>query len=176
VLGASGRGSFEHWHLSPTAPAILVGTLGKALGTFGAFVAAEAAVIETLIQFARTYTYTTALPPAVAEATRASLKIVRAEPWRRERLRSLVQRFRAGAVALGFPLLPSETPIQPLVLGSAERASAAALQLRAAGLLVPAVRPPTVAAGSARLRVTFSSAHTDAHVDRLLEALAMLPR
>jgi 8-amino-7-oxononanoate synthase len=175
VLGANGRGSFEHWNIAVAAPAILMGTLGKALGTFGAFVAGEAAVIDTLIQHARTYTYTTALPPAVAEATRASLKLVQAEPWRRERLRALIARFRNGASTLGLMLAPSETPIQPVILGSAERALAAAAQLRRSGLLVPAIRPPTVPQGAARLRVSFSSAHEDAHVDRLLEALARIP-
>ena len=172
VLGANGRGAFEHYGLSPRLPAILVGTLGKALGTFGAFVAGDAALIETLIQYARTYVYTTALPPAVAEATRASLRLVRAEPWRRERLRALVARFRRGAEALGLALVPSETPIQPVILGTAERALAAAQRLRAAGLWVPAIRPPTVPEGGARLRITFSSAHEDAHVDRLLGVLA----
>ncbi|MBI3898091.1 MAG: 8-amino-7-oxononanoate synthase [Gammaproteobacteria bacterium] len=172
VLGAHGRGSFEHFGLAIKSPVILMDTLGKAMGTFGAFVAGDAVLIETLIQQARTYTYTTALPPAVAEATRASLKLVQSEPWRRTRLRELVARFRRGASELGFALAPSDTPIQPLILGSANRALAVAAHLRASGIWVPAIRPPTVPAGAARLRITFSSAHDDAHVDRLLEALA----
>ena len=176
VLGENGRGTFEHLGVKPAPPAILMGTLGKAFGTFGAFVAGEAALIETLIQRARTYIYTTALPPAVAEATRASLKIVRDEPWRRTQLHALVARFRCGAQSLGFALGESETPIQPLIFGAAQSALDASRRLREAGILVPAIRPPTVPEGRARLRVTFSAVHTEAQVDRLLEALAALPR
>jgi 8-amino-7-oxononanoate synthase len=176
VLGAEGRGSFEHLGLSLMPPAILMGTLGKALGVFGAFVAGEEALIETLIQRARTYIYTTALPPAVAEAVREALRLVRQESWRRAHLALLVRHFRAGARALGFKLAEDETPIQPIVLGSAEKALAASRWLREHGILVPAIRPPTVPRGSARLRLTFSAAHTQAHVDRLLEALSGLPR
>ncbi len=189
VLGKNGRGSFERLGAPLAPPAILMGTLGKAFGTFGAFVAGEADLIETLIQRARTYIYTTALPPAVAEATRASLRIVQEEPWRRAHLQALVDRFRRGAQGLGFAslgtatgtslcrsfmLLESTTPIQSLVLGLAEAALAASRSLRAAGFLVPAIRPPTVPEGSARLRITFSATHTEAQVDRLLEALAAL--
>jgi 8-amino-7-oxononanoate synthase len=176
VLGEGGRGSLEHWRLSVGPQVILMGTLGKALGTFGAFVAGPPELIETLIQQARTYVYTTALPPAVAEATRASLALVRNEPWRRQRLKELVARFRRGAAALGFNLTVSPTPIQPLILGGANQALAAAQHLRKAGFLVPAIRPPTVPDGTARLRITFSSAHEEAHVDRLLDALAGFPK
>jgi len=176
VLGKTGRGALEHLGLPLAPPLILMGTLGKAFGVFGAFVAGEAALIETLIQRARTYIYTTALPPAVAEAVRASLKIVRAESWRRERLQALVAQFRAGAESLGLILAPSPTPIQPVLLGAAEAALAASRHLRERGILVPAIRPPTVPEGSARLRITFSAAHEPAHVERLLRALAELPR
>lgn len=171
VLGEAGRGSLEHWGIPPVDPVVLMGTLGKALGTFGAFVAGPGDLIELLVQEARTYTYTTAIPPAVAEATRTSLRILREEPWRRRHLLALVEHFRRGAAALGMPLMDSRTPIQPLVLGSAARATEAAAALRAAGLLVPAIRPPTVPVGAARLRITFSAAHTFEHVDRLLDAL-----
>lgn len=174
VLGAGGRGCFEQLGVPLVPPAILMGTLGKAFGTFGAFVAGESDLIETLIQRARTYIYTTALPPAVAEATRASLRIVREEPWRRAHLHALVARFRRGARELGFTLLESATPIQPLILGSAAAALEASHKLREAGILVPAIRPPTVPEGGARLRITFSAAHTESQVDRLLEALALL--
>ncbi len=174
VLGENGRGTFEHHGLAWEPPAILMGTLGKALGTFGAFIAGSEEVIETLIQQARTYIYTTALPPAVAEATRASLKIARQEPWRRARLRELVHQFRAGAGALGLTLGDSQTPIQPVILGAPERALAVSRALRARGILVPAIRPPTVPAGSARLRVSLSAAHEPAHVERLLAALSGL--
>jgi 8-amino-7-oxononanoate synthase len=171
VLGARGAGSLEAQGAGARVE-LLMGTLGKALGTAGAFVAGEAALIETLVQHARTYIYTTALPPAVAAATLASLRIVQDESWRRERLDALVRRLRAGAASLGLSLLPSRSPIQPLVLGEAERALAWAQALRARGILVPAIRPPTVPRGSARLRITLSAAHEEADVDRLLDALA----
>jgi 8-amino-7-oxononanoate synthase len=174
VLGKDGRGSFEHLGIEPGPNTLLMGTLGKSFGVFGAFVAASADVIETLIQHARTYIYTTALPPAVAEALRESLRIVRAEGARRERLTARVAQFRAGARQLGMTLVDSPTPIQPLILGSAESAVAAAAQLRAQGILVPAIRPPTVPEGGARLRITFSSQHSPAQVERLLVALGKL--
>lgn len=172
VLGAAGKGSFEQAGVAQTDTTLLMGTLGKAFGTFGAFVAGDNAVIEALMQFARTYIYTTALPPAIAEATRASLRIVRTEPWRREVLRERVASFRAGARRLGVRLTDSDTPIQPILLGDDLRAVQVADKLRARGLLVSAIRPPTVPEGGARLRVTFSALHTEADVTRLLEALA----
>lgn len=174
VLGKNGRGTFEQLHVPLMPPVILMGTLGKALGVFGAFVAGEAALIETLIQRARTYIYTTALPPAVAEAARAGLRIVRNESWRREHLEALVAQFRTGAQQLGYALTSSATPIQPLILGNTPAALAASRRLRERGILIPAIRPPTVPEGSARLRITFSAAHTTAHVNRLLEALAAM--
>ncbi len=176
VLGPNGRGSFEAQGVELASPVILMGTLGKAVGTFGAFVAGEAALIETLIQQARTYIYTTALPPAIAEATRAALKLVREGSSRREHLKTLIARFRAGAVQCGLRLASSDTPIQPVILGKSDAALAASRALRASGIWVPAIRPPTVAADSARLRITISAAHTAEHIDRLLEALAQLPR
>ncbi len=175
VLGGNGGGSLEHFGLGVAEVPILMGTLGKALGSFGAFVAGESALIETLIQQARSYIYTTAAPPAVAQATRAALKLVREEPWRRERLQSLIQRFRQGAKSLGLPLMESFTPIQPLMAGSAAQAVAWSRQLEAQGVLVTAIRPPTVPEGSARLRVTLTASHSEAQVDQLLEALAGLP-
>ncbi len=176
VLGPEGRGTLARHDVAPVEPVMLMGTLGKAFGVFGAFVAGSEALVETLIQQARTYIYTTALPPAVAEALRVSLKLVRAEDWRRERLHALIARFRAGARELGLQLAGSTTPIQPLMLGGVEAALGASRALRERGLLVPAIRPPTVPANTARLRITFSAAHEPAHVDRLLEALAVLPR
>lgn len=150
---------------------VLVGTLGKAFGTAGAFVAGSEALVETLIQRARNYIYTTALPPAVAVATLASLRIAREEEWRRDRLRELVARFRAGAAQLGLRLLPSATPVQPVIVGESGAALALSAALESRGLLVPAIRPPTVPAGTARLRVTFSAFHEPGDVDRLLGAL-----
>jgi 8-amino-7-oxononanoate synthase len=175
VLGAHGRGTLEHFGLRPQAPVILLGTLGKAFGTFGAFIAGDAELIEYLIQQARTYIYTTALPPAMAEATRASLRIVQEEGWRREALTARIAQFRAGAMQLGLKLLDSPTPVQALILGDAEQAVTASAALRARGILVPAIRPPTVPIGSARLRVTFCAQHSVQQVERLLEALAALP-
>jgi 8-amino-7-oxononanoate synthase len=176
VIGPGGRGCLSHYGLDAAAVPILVGTLGKAFGTFGAFVAGEAALIESLIQFARTYAYTTALPSALACATRAALEVAEREPWRRERLAMLVTRFRAGAAQLGLPVgappASPATPIVPLILGESGRAMQASGALLERGLLVTAIRPPTVPKGSARLRVTFSAAHTEEQVDRLLDALA----
>ncbi len=171
VVGATGRGSLEYFGLGAEDVPILVGTLGKAFGTFGAFVAGSADLCETLIQAARSYIYTTAPPPALAEATRVSLRLARDEAWRRERLRELVARFREAAEGLGLALTASETPIQPLLAGTPERALAWQEALLARGLLVSAIRPPTVPEGAARLRVTFSAAHTDAHFERLVEGL-----
>jgi len=175
VLGKEGSGCLSHFGLSQNDVPILMGTLGKAFGTFGAFVAGSEELIETLIQQSRSYIYTTALPPAVAEATRASLQLVRRDEWRRERLKESVQRFRSGAQQLGLPLMDSITPIQPLLAGSAEQALAWSQQLEAQGILVSAIRPPTVPEGSARLRVTFSANHKDEHIDRLLNALDKHP-
>ncbi len=175
VLGLRGAGSVAQAGLDMDAVPVLMGTLGKALGCFGAFVAGSEALIETLIQHARSYIYTTALPSALAEATREALRLARAESWRREKLTALVARFRAGACQLGLPLLDSSTPIQPLIAGSADRALAWSEHLRRRGLLVPAVRPPTVLQGTARLRIVLTAAHEEAQVDRLLDALASLP-
>ncbi len=175
VVGEKGRGALEHYAMSQDEVSVLVGTLGKAFGTFGAFVAGSEELIEMLIQTARSYIYTTALPPAIAEATRASLRLVQAETWRRDRLGYLVQRFRSGAHALGCTLLPSETPIQPVLMGDNRRALEASEHLLRRGFLVGAIRPPTVPEGAARLRITFSASHEEAHVDALLDALDSLP-
>jgi 8-amino-7-oxononanoate synthase len=171
VLGREGRGSLDAAGLGLGDVPILMGTLGKALGTAGAFVAGSEDLIETLIQQARTYVYTTATPPALAWATLESLRIARAEDWRREKLRALVARFRAGAAELGLALMDSQTPIQPLLVGDAARAMRLSEQLLARGILVTAIRPPTVPAGTARLRITFSALHEEAQIDRLLAAL-----
>jgi 8-amino-7-oxononanoate synthase len=172
VVGASGRGVLEHFGLGSDAVPVLVGTLGKAFGSFGAFVAGSAALIEFLIQKARAYIYTTALPQPVAAATRAALALAQAESWRRERLQQLTARFRAAALDAGVPLGASTTPIQPIVLGSAQAALTAQRALQEVGFWVVAIRPPTVPAGSARLRVTLSALHTDAEVEALVEHLA----
>ena len=175
VLGDSGRGTVNHFHLNNEQVPILMGTLGKAFGTFGAFVAGSEALIETLIQQARSYIYTTALPPAVAVATSTSLRLLQSEDWRREKLNNLVERFRAGASELGLNLMDSSTPIQPVQLGSVKTTLAVSEALYQQGLFVSAIRPPTVPEGSARLRITFSASHTEEQVDQLLSALDSMP-
>ena len=174
VLGATGRGSLEHCGLDEKAVPVLVGTLGKAFGTFGAFVAGAADVIELLLQKARPYAYTTALPQPIAAATRQALRIAAREPWRRERVLSLARRFSQAAQQLGVPLMASTTPIQPVLLGSTARVLRAQEELLNAGFWVVAIRPPTVASGSSRLRVTLSAGHTEDQVDGLVEALGRI--
>ncbi|HUI61226.1 MAG TPA: 8-amino-7-oxononanoate synthase [Steroidobacteraceae bacterium] len=174
VLGANGRGTVEHFGLDGDDVPVLMGTLGKAFGAFGAFVAGAPDLIELLMQKARPYIYTTALPQPVAAAARKSLEISQREPWRRERLSALVRRFRTAALRHEVPLAPHSgplTPIQPVMLGSSEKALAAQQELFRAGFCVIAIRPPTVPRDTARLRVTLSAAHTDAQVDALAEAL-----
>jgi 8-amino-7-oxononanoate synthase len=171
VLGGGGRGTLEQYGLGSDAVPLLMGTLGKAFGSFGAFIAGDTAVIEFLLQKARSYIYTTALPQPVAAATRAALALAQRESWRRERVLALTARFRRQASAAGVPLGASATPIQPVVLGSAPAALAAQRQLEAAGFWVVAIRPPSVPRGAARLRVALSAAHTEADVDALAEAL-----
>ena len=171
-LGATGGGIVEHFGLGVEDVQVLVGTLGKAFGTAGAFVAGSEELIETLIQFARPYIYTTSQPPAVACATLKSLELLRTENWRREHLNKLIARFREGAAAIGLTLMDSATPIQPILIGDSARALRLSALLRARGLLVTAIRPPTVPAGSARLRVTLSAAHSEAQLELLLHALA----
>jgi 8-amino-7-oxononanoate synthase len=153
---------------------VLMCTLGKAVGTFGAFVAGSPVLIESLLQRARTYIYTTALPPAVAAATRESLRVMSDEPWRRIRVLEHAARFRAGLADLGLQSLPSRTPIQPMLVGEEANAVAASNALFELGFWVPAIRPPTVPVGTSRLRFTFSAAHTSAQVEQLLAALQAL--
>ncbi len=172
TLGASGGGVVEHFGLGLEDVPVLVGTLGKAFGTSGAFVAGSEALIETLIQFARPYIYTTSQSPAVACATLKSLELLRDECWRREHLNRLIARFREGAAQIGLNLMDSPTAIQPLLIGESAEAMRFSALLRERGILVGAIRPPTVPAGSARLRVTLSAAHSEAQLERLLEALA----
>ena len=171
VVGASGRGTLEQCGLGPEALPVLIGTFGKAFGTCGAFVAGAAPLIETLVQRARTYIYTTALPHALAAATRTAVAIATRESWRRERVLALTQRFRTAARQAGIPLTSSATPIQPIILGSSEATLRASTRLYDAGFWVAAIRPPTVPRNAARLRVTLSASHTESEVDELVEAL-----
>ncbi len=179
VLGGTGGGlvqavSEQGIDTSEARLAILIGTFGKAFGTAGAFVAGSDNLIETLIQFCRPYIYTTALPPALAEATRRSLQLVQEEGWRRWHLQALIEQFRSGCAQLGLTLTDSQTPIQGLLLGAAETALRVSGYLEEQGILVSAIRPPTVPGGTARLRISFSAAHTAVHVKRLLDALATI--
>ena len=171
VLGPEGRGTAAHLGLrSPRL--VYMATLGKAAGCAGAFVAGEAAVVEWLMQRARSYIFATAQPAMVAQSVRASLRVIATEPWRREHLMRLVARLRAGLAPLPWHQPDSPTAIQPLMLGGNRAALDAMAALEALGLWVPAIRPPTVPAGTARLRISLSAAHTEADVDRLVAALA----
>jgi len=172
VLGKNGGGCAEHFQLDINQLPILMGTLGKAFGTFGAFVAGSETLIETLIQFSRTYIYTTALPPAVAAATSKSLEIIQRETWRREHLQNLIAQFRRGAEQIGLQLFSSDTAIQPLLIGSAAEALRWSEALAARGFWISAIRPPTVPANSSRLRITLSAAHSEKQIEQLLAALA----
>ncbi|WP_423770314.1 8-amino-7-oxononanoate synthase [Pseudomonas sp. NLJ1] len=172
TLGTQGGGIVEHFGLGVEDVPVLIGTLGKACGTAGAFVAGSEELIEALVQFARPYIYTTSQPPALACATLKSLELLRRETWRREHLAALVRQFREGAQQIGLELMDSPTPIQPIVIGDSAQALRLSRMLRERGLLVTAIRPPTVPAGSARLRVTLSAAHSEAQVQLLLNALA----
>ena len=171
VLGKSGAGSVEHWGLGLNEVPILMGTLGKSFGVSGAFVAGSEALIESLIQYARTYIYTTAIPPALAGAALCSLALIQKDSWRREQLIELVGYFREKACAIGLELPLSDTPIQPVILGSAEKTLAVSEGLKERGILVGAIRPPTVPEGKARLRITFTVNHTKADIDILVDAL-----
>ena len=171
VHGPGGRGIVPPDTYTTHDVQILVGTLGKAFGTFGAFVAGEAPLIETLIQKSRNYVFTTALPSAVAVATLKSLEIVRTEEWRRTHLASLIQRFHTGIAGGGLQSLPSTSPIQPLLMGDAGTALAFSQALERRGILVTAIRPPTVPEGTSRLRVTMTAGHSEDDIDRLVTAL-----
>ena len=172
TLGANGGGIVEHFGLGMEDVPVLIGTLGKACGTAGAFVAGSEELIEALVQFARPYIYTTSQPPALACATLKALELLRRETWRREHLDALIRQFRQGAAQIGLALMDSPTAIQPILIGDSARALQLSRMLRERGLLVTAIRPPTVPAGSARLRVTLSAAHSEAQVQLLLNALA----
>nr|WP_241263180.1 8-amino-7-oxononanoate synthase [Parahaliea mediterranea] len=171
VLGATGAGSTEAAGLGEAEVPVLMATLGKALGTAGAFVAGSEDLVEALLQLARNYIYSTAMPPAIAAAALTALQLLREEAWRRDHLRDLVERFRRGAAQLGLPLAEVHGPIQPLHVGEPDVAMALSAALRERGALVGAIRPPTVPAGTARLRVTLSAAHSEADVDCLLDTL-----
>jgi len=173
VLGRGGRGTPAHFDVrSPRL--IYMATLGKAAGVFGAFVAGEVDLVETLVQSARTYIYTTATPPLLAHVLIRSLELIEREGWRRERLRALVEGLRGRLKPGRWRLADSTTPIQPLVIGGNVETMAVSAELASKGLLVPAIRPPTVPRGTARLRISLSAAHEMADVERLARVLATL--
>jgi 8-amino-7-oxononanoate synthase len=171
VLGRHGRGSTEHWGLEGQVD-VVMGTLGKAFGVMGAFVAGSRTLVEYLLNQARAFVFTTAPPPALAAAASAALRIARSESWRRERVRAVAHRIRTGLAARGRPV-PGDPDghIIPVPVGDAGLAVRVGAALRERGLLVGAVRPPTVPPGTSRLRITASAAHSDAEVDTLLDAL-----
>jgi 8-amino-7-oxononanoate synthase len=171
ALGVTGAGLCEEQGVSQSDAQILMGTLGKGMGTAGAFVAGSEELIDYLSNFARPYIYTTAMPAAIAAATLTSLKIVSSEPERRGHLNKIITYFRQEALLLGFQLMDSNTAIQPLLVGEASQALAISEQLKDVGILVTAIRPPTVPVGTSRLRITFSASHSIDHVDQLLAAL-----
>jgi 8-amino-7-oxononanoate synthase len=174
VLGPQGRGSAAAAGLGPADAPLLLVTLGKALGGYGAVLVGQEAVIEHIAQTARPYIYTTALPPAIAVAALAAVKLARQDNWRRAKLASLIARFRRGALERGLRLLDSGTPIQPLPVGSNALALQAARDLEARGFLIAAIRPPSVPEGGARLRITLTVAHENQDVDALLDAMEPL--
>ena len=175
VLGEHGRGVMSHFRLA--SPRIIyMATLGKAAGVSGAYVAAEQIVIDTLLQNARSYVYTTASPPALSVALVAALQILREEDWRRERLQQSIAQLREGLRDLPWSLLESSTPIQPLLAGGNDAALALSEGLRARGIWVPAIRPPTVPQGTARLRISLSATHEKKDVAELIGALHELAR
>jgi 8-amino-7-oxononanoate synthase len=174
VLGPDGAGLAASAQLDCVAVPIVLGTLGKAFGTAGAFIAGSCELREFLINRARSFVYSTALPAAIAAATREALRIVRGEQWRRDHLVDLIVQLRSGLADLGYPLADSITPIQPVLLGTVSAAVAASAALREAGFVVPAIRPPTVPEGSARLRISLSAAHSARDVEALLAAFEQL--
>jgi 8-amino-7-oxononanoate synthase len=176
VLGERGQGALALLDAWNDTRLIYLATLGKAAGVAGAFVGGSVDLIEWLVNKARTYIYTTAQPPMLAAAVSASLRVIAAESWRREHLGALIERLKTGLADLLWPLMPSDTPIQPLLVGSNAEALRLADGLRARGILLPAIRPPTVPLGEARLRISLSAAHTLAEVDELSAALHELVR
>jgi 8-amino-7-oxononanoate synthase len=172
VLGPDGGGSVAEAALTQDDVPILMATLGKALGVAGAFVAGSAALVDALVQNARPFIYATAMPPALAAAARAAVDVVRLESWRRDRLARLIVHFRSAARERGLALMPSRTPIQPLVIGASDAALALAAKLEEAGFYAPAIRPPTVPEGKARLRIALTALHTESDLERLVDAIA----
>ncbi len=174
VLGPGGGGAALHCGLDQQQAPIYMGTLGKALGVYGAFVAGSETLTDAMVQFARSYIYTTAVPPAVAMAANAAVELLADEAWRQAHLQQLIAYFRTHAQILKLPLMASQTAIQPLMIGEADKAMQISQALKDKGILVTAIRPPTVPAHSARLRITLTAGHSQTQVQQLLDALATL--
>jgi 8-amino-7-oxononanoate synthase len=172
VSGPGGRGSVAAAGLNSQQVPILTGTLGKAFGCFGAFIAGSEKLIDHLVNEARSYIYTTAMPPALAASARAALRRVIEDNWRREHLQSMIGHFKRGAASRGLELMVSDSPIQPMVIGDSQAATDLAARLQRQGFLVVAMRPPTVPKGTSRLRITLTAAHQAAQLDALLDAIA----
>ena len=171
VLGARGAGVLQQCELRPIGQTMMLGTLSKAVGSFGAFVAGDAIWIDHLIQHARTFIYTTALPPAIVEASRAGLQMIQNQSWRREKLQDNIESFRRLALESKVELMPSESAIQSVLYSTPKAAIRASEQLEEAGFLVVAIRPPTVPEGTSRLRITISAAHDPEHIESLASSL-----
>ncbi len=172
VIGKQGLGGMEHFSLGQTDVPLMMATFGKALGVYGAFIAGPDDLIDTLVQRARPYIYSTALPAPIIAAVYEALDVMQEEPNRREQLESLIQRFRSGAAGRGITITTSNTPIQPVIIGDANKAVMVSRLLEQNGIFVSAIRPPTVPRNSSRLRITLSANHTDEHIDTLLDVLA----
>ena len=175
VLGENGGGTVAHFGLQPQG-IIQMGTLSKAIGGLGGYIAGSRALIALLINRARGFIFTTGLPPATLAAATAALNIMRSSPELRHRLLSHAKRLKTALVELGFDLLPSETQILPVVLGSPQRAVQVAETLLSAGVFAPAIRPPAVASGTSRLRVTVMASHTDVDIEQAIDAFALCAR
>ena len=171
VLGDTGMGAAEHFGLDQQQLPVLMGTLGKAMGSAGAFIAGSDVLIETLVQFCRPYIYSTAMPASSAVAALNAIELNHAEPGRRLKLLQLIDYFRDAASALALPLCESRTAIQPLLVGDSDTAVKLSDVLYDAGILAVAIRPPTVPVGAARLRLTLTAQHSEQDIDQLLGVL-----
>ena len=171
VLGKTGAGSCEHFALTAEQAPVYMATLGKAVGCYGAFVAGSETLIETLINQARNYIFTTATPPALAEAARESLNIIQSESWRRDKLNDNIQFFKNLSQQKGLETIASDTAIQPIIIGDNERLLYIKQQLFEKGFLIGAIRPPTVPKGTARIRITLTAEHEQKDIQVLLDLL-----
>ncbi len=173
VLGQQGRGIVSHFNIS--SPRIIyMATLGKAAGVFGAFVAGQEELIETLIQYARSYIYTTATPPLLSHTVLKSLALIQQEEWRRKKLIQLIMKLKRDLKSFRWKLLLSYTPIQPVIIGESSKALRISNTLQEQGILIPAIRPPTVPQGTARLRISLSASHNEEDIKKLVNVLCKL--